>query len=155
MPADHRHATAPIVSPPKLIGAAHSQGGVADRTTPIGSHGAERDALVGTPGPARVDDHARLMGREDGDGGGAKSPDERIGNALEGRLVVGGALSGLEQLPEVGDRAVERRDMGWMFAVRSARRFDLPPEQRRQGTIQRRPEVGSAAVPGSSAQPGR
>ena len=36
---------------------------------------------------------------------------------LEGRLVVGGALGGLEQLPEVGDRAVEDRDMGWMFAV--------------------------------------
>ena len=108
---------------------------------PIGSHGAERDSLVGTPGPARVDDHARLVGREDSDAGGAKSPDERIGNALEGRLVVGGALRGLEQLPEVGDGAVEHRDMGWMFAVRAARRFDLPSEQRRQRTMQRRPEV--------------
>src|SRR6478672_6823589 len=28
-----------------------------------------------------------------------------------------------------------------MFAVRSARRFDLPPEQRRQGTLQRGPEL--------------
>ena len=82
-----------------------------------------------------MDDHARLMGREDGDGGGAKSPDERIGNALEGRLVVGRALRRLEQLPQVGDRAVERRDTGCVFAVRSARRFDLPPEERWQGTI--------------------
>src|SRR6185295_13021553 len=69
--------------------------------TSIGRHGTERDSLVGTPGPARVDDHARLIGREDSDGGGSKSPDEGFGNGLEGSLIVGRALSGFEQLTEV------------------------------------------------------